>query len=111
MGRSADGTERAGPTRSARRSSAGYSPITRKMDQSRRFNGSNCEKGIELVNQLNPQQVYVYAMGLEPWLSYLVAAHYTEQSRPIIESDRLVASCKHRGIVAERLFGRKEILL
>ena len=36
---------------------------------------------------------------------------YTEASRPIIESNRLIDTCRERGITAERLFGEKEILL
>lgn len=86
-------------------------PLPRKMDQSRRFDGSNCEKGLQLVNCLKPQQVYVYAMGLEPWLTYLTNIHYTAESRPIVESNNLVQECLEHGRVAERLFGSKEILL
>jgi L-ascorbate metabolism protein UlaG (beta-lactamase superfamily) len=86
-------------------------PLARKMDQSRRFDGSNCEKGLNLVNSLKPQQVYVYAMGQEPWLTYLTNIQYTDESRPILESNSLVKDCLGRGRVSERLFGRKEILL
>ena len=86
-------------------------PLPRKMDQSRRFDGSNCEKGLKLVNSLNPQQVYVYAMGQEPWLTYLTNIQYTDESRPIVESNNLVKDCLGRGRVSERLFGCKEIML
>lgn len=86
-------------------------PLARKMDQSRRFDGSNYEKARDIVNQLSPQQVYVYAMGQEPWLTYLTSIKYTEESRPIVESDRLVEDCRNRDIVSERLFGQKEIVL
>jgi len=86
-------------------------PLARKQDQSRRLNGSNYERGIEIVNQLNPKQVYVYAMGQEPWLTYLTSIQYTSQSRPIVDSDRLVADCAGRGITAKRLFGHEEIFL
>lgn len=86
-------------------------PLSRKMDQSRRFNGSNFERGIQIVNQLNPKQVYVYAMGQEPWLTYLTSIRYTEESRPIIESNKLVEECARRGLVAERLFGMKDIII
>lgn len=86
-------------------------PLPRKMDQSRRFDGSNCEKGLSLVNSLKPQQVYVYAMGQEPWLTYLTNIHYTDESRPIVESNNLVKDCLTRGRASERLFGCKEILL
>jgi len=82
--------------------------LDRKMDQSRRLDGSNYEKGIKLVNQFNCKEVYVYAMGQEPWLNYVMSIKYTPDSNPIVASNKLVADCKSRGIVAERLFGQKE---
>lgn len=86
-------------------------PLARKIDQARRSNGSDYPKAINIVNELAPQQVYVYAMGQEPWLTYLTSIQYAPDSRPIIESDKLVAECQRRGLISERLFGRKEIVL
>jgi L-ascorbate metabolism protein UlaG (beta-lactamase superfamily) len=86
-------------------------PLARKMDQSRRLDGSDHKKGMDIVNRLNAKQVYIYAMGQEPWLTFLTSIQYTEQSRPIIESDKVVADCNSRGITSERLFGRKELFL
>lgn len=85
--------------------------VPRKMDATRRLDGSNAQKAIELVSQFNPQQVYVYAMGQEPWLTYITSINYTEESRPIIESNQLVEACRSRNILSERLLGRKEIVL
>lgn len=85
-------------------------PLSRKMDQSRRFDGSDGGKAIDMVNSFRPKQVYVYAMGLEPWLTYLTSIQYTETSRPIVESNKLVEYCRSKGIVSERLFGCKEIV-
>lgn len=85
-------------------------PLARKLDQSRRLDGSNCEKGIEIIKCLKPKQVYVYAMGQEPWLTYLTSIQYTNESKPIVESDKLVADCRKQGIVADRLFGCREII-
>ena len=48
-------------------------------------------------------------MGQEPWLTYLTSIQYTPESRPIVESNRLVNVCRTRGIESERLFGHKEI--
>ena len=86
-------------------------PLARKMDQSRRFDGSNFDKAINIVERLKPKQVYVYAMGQEPWLTYLTSIQYTDESRPIVESNKLVETCLRKGLAAERLFGQKEILL
>jgi L-ascorbate metabolism protein UlaG (beta-lactamase superfamily) len=85
--------------------------LDRAMDNSRRGAGSNYEQGSQIVAQFNCREVYVYAMGQEPWLNYVMSLKYTEESRPIVDSNRLIAECRARGIAAERLFGEREILL
>jgi L-ascorbate metabolism protein UlaG (beta-lactamase superfamily) len=84
-------------------------PVNRKMDQTRRFCGSDYGRGIGIVNQFNCQDVYVYAMGQEPWLTYALSIKYTEESNPIVASNKLVEDCLRRGIASERLFGKKEL--
>lgn len=86
-------------------------PLDRKMDQSRRLAGSNYERAVDIVNRFKCRDAYVYAMGQEPWLNYIMSVKYTEQSNPIIASNKLIEDCRSRGIQAERLFGEKEILL
>jgi L-ascorbate metabolism protein UlaG (beta-lactamase superfamily) len=85
--------------------------IDRAMDESRRLAGSNYEQAIDIVNRFGCKEVYVYAMGQEPWLNHVMSLKYTAESRPITESNRLIQDCTSRGIIAERLFGEKEILL
>jgi L-ascorbate metabolism protein UlaG (beta-lactamase superfamily) len=87
------------------------SRIERGMDESRRLAGSNCDQGMEIINRFRCREVYIYAMGQEPWLNHVMSLKYTAESKPITESNRLIESCKTRGILAERLFGEKEILL
>jgi hypothetical protein len=81
------------------------------MDESRRLAGSNFEQAIDLVSEFNCQQLYIYAMGQEPWLNHIMSLKYTPESRPITESNKLIAECQRRGIYAERLFGQKEVLI
>jgi L-ascorbate metabolism protein UlaG (beta-lactamase superfamily) len=85
--------------------------ISRRDDQSRRFDGSNYVKAIDLVERVKPEQVYVYAMGHEPWLSFLTSINYTEESPQIIESNKLIEECKRRGLISERLLYHKEIIM
>lgn len=85
--------------------------LPRGMDQSRRFNGSDYEQAMDFVNRFRCKEVYVYAMGQEPWLNYVLSLKYTAESRPIVESNKLVEACQLRGLAAERLFGEKEILI
>jgi L-ascorbate metabolism protein UlaG (beta-lactamase superfamily) len=83
----------------------------RAMDESRRLSGSDFEQSKSIVELFNCKEVYVYAMGQEPWLNYITSIKYTPQSRPILESDKLLQWCHERGITAERLFGEREILI
>ncbi len=84
--------------------------LPRDKDHSRRLAGSNFEKGIHLIDIFHPNEAYVYAMGQEPWLEFISTVKYTDESNPIIQSNLLVTECINRGIIAERLFGEKEIL-
>jgi L-ascorbate metabolism protein UlaG (beta-lactamase superfamily) len=84
--------------------------LQRDKDQSRRLSGSDFDKGMHLINIFNPKEAYVYAMGQEPWLQFISSIKYTDESNPIIQSNKLVQECTKRGITAERLFGEKEIL-
>ncbi|MDQ1560105.1 MAG: hypothetical protein QOD32_3165 [Pyrinomonadaceae bacterium] len=85
--------------------------IDRAQDESRRLSGSNYEQAASIVEMFGCKEVYVYAMGQEPWLNYVMSIKYTEESRPIVESNKLMQACHARGIVGERLFGEKEIFL
>ncbi|MES2894105.1 MAG: MBL fold metallo-hydrolase [Bacteroidota bacterium] len=84
--------------------------LARDMDGSRRLAGSDCEKGMALVDIFQPKEAYVYAMGQEPWCEFISSIKYTDESNPIVQSNKLVKLCTERGIVAERLFGEKELL-
>jgi L-ascorbate metabolism protein UlaG (beta-lactamase superfamily) len=85
-------------------------PLQRSVDQSRRLNSSDAGAAIEIIGRLGAEQVYVYAMGMEPWLGFISSISYTDASRPIVESDRLLAACAERGIPAERLYLQKEVV-
>jgi thioester reductase-like protein len=86
-------------------------PVPRQHAQTRRLDGSNADRAIALVNQLQPQQAYVYAMGQEPWLTFITSITYTHDSKPIVESDRFIAHCQQAGIRSQRLFGQAELFL
>jgi hypothetical protein len=85
--------------------------IERGMDESRRLAGSNYERAKELVASLDAHEVYVYAMGQEPWLNHIMSIKYSQESRPIVDSNGLIRDYLSRGLCAERLYGEKEILI
>jgi L-ascorbate metabolism protein UlaG (beta-lactamase superfamily) len=85
--------------------------LERSLDMSRRLAGSDCDQVLKIIEAFSVSQVFVYAMGQEPWLNYIMSIKYTVESRPIIESNRLIERCRSQGIHAERLYGEKEILI
>ena len=86
-------------------------PLENKKSNDRRGRGSNYIEGIEIVKRFNCQEVFVYAMGLEPWLKYILGLEYHEDSTPIIESNRLLEHCEGIGIKSQRLYGEQEIIV
>ncbi|MGW1196477.1 MBL fold metallo-hydrolase [Streptomyces sp. NPDC002536] len=86
-------------------------PLDRRSDQSRRLNGSDFAQGREIVDALDPGEVYVYAMGLEPWLGSLMAIDYDESHPAIVDSDRLVEYARSKGHTAKRLYLRETLRL
>ena len=85
--------------------------VDRKKDQSRRLNGSDFVRGMNVVKSLGSTQVYVYAMGAEPWLQYVTSIDPGEDTPPMVNSRQLIEQCTQDGIAAERLFGSKEVIL
>lgn len=86
-------------------------PTRTEQRESRRFRGSDSAAALDLVERFDCGHVYVYALGAEPWLGYLMSCTYDETSRPIVESNRLVEACRRAGRVAERLYWCREIML
>jgi hypothetical protein len=83
-------------------------PIKRKYDNARTLSGSNFEKAWSIVEKSGCKEAYVYAMGVEPWLYYIMALTYTPDSIQISESDKFVQKCLEHNIPSERLFAQKE---
>lgn len=85
--------------------------LPRSMDQSRRLNGSDFKKAFNIVECFDCKQAYVYAMGQESWLNYVMCVKYTSESKPIIESDKFVSACRDKGMKSKRLLNKEEIYL
>lgn len=85
--------------------------LDRTMDSSRRLCGSDYAKGFDMVQRFKTKRLFVYAMGQEPWLSFITSIKYTDESKPIVESNKLIQACQSQGIEAERLFGAREIFV
>jgi hypothetical protein len=88
-----------------------HPPLAPWQERARRFAGSDCERAWGIVERFRCRHAFVYAMGQEPWLFYVMGLVFTPDSLPVVESDRFVERCRAEGIEAERLFGQKELVL
>lgn len=86
-------------------------PLDRKHDQSRRTTGSDFERALAIIEHLHVKQVYIYAMGLEPWLRHILPMEERRDSKGIVDSNRLIEECASRGMVAARPYCKQEITL
>lgn len=82
--------------------------VDRDKDQSRRGRSCDFLEAKSLINTIQPKQVYVYAMALEPWLQHILGIAYEDDSPQIVESNKLLEWCKANGIESKRLFGKAE---
>lgn len=81
-------------------------------EQSRRYNGCNATRALEILEAVGAQRIYIYAMGLEPWLEHLLGLAYTDDAEQIKEAGLLLSHARRRGFAeAQLLYGKHEILL
>lgn len=85
-------------------------PLSHEIDDSRRARGCNFDEAARLVGRGHFEEVYVYAMGQEPWLNHILDNAFTETSLSLLESRRMLEWCTARGIHTESLFAQKEIV-
>jgi L-ascorbate metabolism protein UlaG (beta-lactamase superfamily) len=83
----------------------------RTADQGRRLNGSTSDMAMQLVRLFGVREAFVYALGLEPWLTPVTGGAHGEHSLPVVETRRFVETCRAEGIPSERLYLSKEIVL
>ncbi|RUQ94637.1 MBL fold metallo-hydrolase [Legionella septentrionalis] len=76
--------------------------------QSRRYSGSDANKGYALIQSIKAKEVYIYAMGQEAWLSHIMTLDYQPDSIQITESDKLINQCRNCNVYAKRLYGKDE---
>lgn len=80
-------------------------PISREANESRRFNGSDYAAASYMAHTFGAGQVYVYALGIEPWYGYFMGISYNENDIQLLESEKLVNECLARNIPSKRLQG------
>ena len=84
---------------------------TPEMSQSRRTKASDAAAAIAAVRALRPERAYVYAMGLEPWLSYMFGVPDQTRSYSLAQTELFIMDCTALGVPAELLCGSQLVEL
>ncbi|MET3498329.1 hypothetical protein ABIC90_005407 [Variovorax boronicumulans] len=85
--------------------------LTRGEDQSRRLDGCDLDKALQLRAYFEPEMLYIYAMGAEPWISHITSIVYSEDLPQFQAARGLEAAARDGGFHAELLYGKKELHL
>jgi L-ascorbate metabolism protein UlaG (beta-lactamase superfamily) len=81
-------------------------------ENSRRYKGCDSERALDILEMVDADRLYIYAMGLEPWLEHLLGLAYSEDALQIKEARRLLKRTREAGFLESMLlFGRKDIHL
>jgi L-ascorbate metabolism protein UlaG (beta-lactamase superfamily) len=80
-----------------------------RMSRSRKLNGSDAIEAIGIVRQLRAREAFVYAMGREPWLVFVMATSYPEDSYQLRQMAEFFQRCADIGVSARELYGRAEL--
>lgn len=82
--------------------------VAKAIKESRRLNGSDARQAFEVIDMVRPRQVFIYALGMEPWYKYFMGIDYNENSAQVREVALFKEQCREIGVDAEPLFGRRE---
>jgi L-ascorbate metabolism protein UlaG (beta-lactamase superfamily) len=91
-----------------------YEPVlgkatNRRNNESRRLSGADSFRAWEIQSVVRAHRVFVYAMGQEPWMQYIMGLQYQPDSIQLTESEAFVKRCNRSGIEAERLHMSREV--
>ncbi len=84
-------------------------PISRKNDESRRLSGLDSERAWRALQEFDVASAFVYAMGQEPWLRFIMGLEYTPESVQKKEVAALLERCAGASMHAECLYLSREM--
>jgi L-ascorbate metabolism protein UlaG (beta-lactamase superfamily) len=85
--------------------------VPKAVRDSRRLNGSDSKQALQVIKLLQPRQVFIYALGREPWYKYFMGLEYDENSVQIQECNKVAEACRDLGVGVEAMYGRKTLEL
>lgn len=87
-------------------------PPLHSHNMSRRSNGSDAKAALVLLEAVEADRIYIYAIGREPWLKHFMALAPEDGDSYIKESDKVLDRAREKGFKdARRPYGKLELLL
>jgi len=83
--------------------------ITRRNDESRRLSGLDSARAWRVVQEFEAANIFVYAMGQEPWLKYIMGLQYKPDSIQLKEVAAFLELCRDANLPAEHLYISKDL--
>lgn len=93
-----------------------YGPVvdeafSRKDDESRRLSSSNADRAWRMLERIKHDKVFLYAMGFEPWLRFVMGLEYEPESVQLSEVNRLSEILRNNGRNLNILNGCAQFML
>ncbi len=83
-------------------------PLNRRNNESRRLSGADSARAWSILSVVKAPEVFVYAMGQDPWMKYIMGLEYEPDSIQLTESNAFIEQCNAAGIRAGRLWSGDE---
>jgi L-ascorbate metabolism protein UlaG (beta-lactamase superfamily) len=81
----------------------------RALEATRKCRGSNYDEGVELLRVVRPKRLFNYAMGLEPWVRYIVGPASPPESPRMKAAQKLMETAGTMGVFAKCLRGAQDV--
>ena len=78
-------------------------------NESRLGRSNDVKEALQLVKMFECKEVYLYAMGLEQWLKYIIDIENESESQSVIYAKQFIYMCKEQGVYAEALHNKRLI--
>lgn len=83
-----------------------------RIEQSRRYKGADSIRARNIIDAVKADRLFIYAMGLEPWLEFILGLAYSKDAIQLKEATKLIQDAHRSGLhQAELLKGTRELQL
>ena len=72
-------------------------PLNRRNNESRRLSGADSARAWSILSVVKAPEVFVYAMGQDPWMKYIMGLEYEPDSIQLTESNAFIEQCNAAG--------------